>query len=774
MKKRILSILLTILLMFTMVGCNQETDSPSKNHSEKVEDDDDKHKDDKDEKETTTADKTEMTMEEKLLSDYWYFNAIEIFGCFFKVEFEEDGTFQVEYLPKSNNEELLEIYGEFGLLEGEWEYSAKRKELSIELPYTDEEFEFSFDESDGWFHISYELEDFFDLFGEEIPDEGELEEGFEEFYKFLEDGIDCYVFSSEHNYKNLDEETYDEFLSDFYDENDYSELYYELDMMEKSIELNVEKTRIQKDKSAIGELHHAIELSMAYIVGDVKVNPNPVKVNGNGEISIAELFDTSNAAGRNFVEEIEYCLDDDCITLESRMKNDCSIQIVKFDGYNGIVVIQVISEEADEKFYYDYWGQYYEGIYFVEEETEEPEKPVKPDHSEKPSVDNYGSGEIKIWVADNMVDLTEEYANAFLSAHPEYSGYTVVVEPVGEGDAPSNMINNLEYGADIYGFAQDQLAKLVLNGALHNINYTSYSDLIKQNNDASAVKAATYGDGMYGFPITSDNGYFMHYDKSVITDPTSLEAIISDCERAGKNIYFEVNSGWYQTAFFFGTGCELSYNTNSDGTFSDCNIDYDSEAGVVALKEMIDLVESPSFRNGSSAYQLDLSDNAAVVISGTWDKQSAIDLFGDNYAAAKLPEFTGCDGRTYQLSGFCGNKLLGVKPQTEEGKAIVCLDLAEYLSSEEVQLARYETMGWTPSNLYAQQSYSVQADIALSALLDQNQYAYPQGQYPGDYWSRATTLGDEILAGYYNNSSDSELRNVLAQFEADCESYADN
>ncbi len=756
MKNRILSILLTIILSFSLVACSQASDEKT--------DKDDKQKtesSDRDDKDDTSEDEAEINLEEKLLSDYWYFNAFEIFGCFFKIEFEEDGTFEVEYLPKSNNEELLEIYEEFGLFEGEWEYSAKRKELSIELPYTDEEFEFSYDESDGWFHINYELEDFFDLFGEEIPNEEELEEGFGEFYKFLEDGIDCYVFSSEHNYKNLDEETYDEFLSGLYDENDYSELYYELDMIEKTIEVNVEETRIQKDKSAIAELQHAIELSMAYIDGDVKVNPNPVKVNSNGEISIAELFDTSNSAGRSFVAELEYTLGDN-IALSSRMKNDCTIQIVKFNAYSGIVVIQVISEEADLEFYIDSSGEW-EGIYIVEDEA---------DFSQRPTLDDYGYGEIKIWVSDNMVDITEQYAEAFLLAYPEYRGYSVVVEPVGEGDAASNMINNLEYGADIYGFAQDQLPELALNCALYDVSNTYYSDYIIQNNDECAVKAAKYDDGIYGFPITSDNGYFMYYDKSVITDPTSLETIISDCERAGKNIYFEISSGWYQTAFFFGTGCELNYDVNSSGTISNCNIDYDSEAGLVALKEIIDLTSSPAFKDATGIYNLTTADNAAVVISGTWDRQSAMDLFGDNYAAAKLPEFIGCDGKEYQLSGFCGNKLLGVKPQTDQGKAIVCLNLAEYLSSADVQEARYDYMGWIPSNLEAQQNYFLQTDAAACALLDQNQYAQPQGQYPNEYWGRATTLGDEIIAGYYNYSSDSELRNVLAQFETDCESYA--
>ena len=45
------------------------------------------------------------------------------------------------------------------------------------------------------------------------------------------------------------------------------------------------------------------------------------------------------------------------------------------------------------------------------------------------------SGEIKIWVADAVVDFTKEQIDNFSAAHPEYSGYTYVVEAVGEGDA---------------------------------------------------------------------------------------------------------------------------------------------------------------------------------------------------------------------------------------------------------------------------------------------------------------------------------------------------
>ena len=163
------------------------------------------------------------------------------------------------------------------------------------------------------------------------------------------------------------------------------------------------------------------------------------------------------------------------------------------------------------------------------------------------------SGEIKVWVADKTVDFTLQQIENFKAEYPEYAGITVTVEPVGEGDAASNMITDVEGGADIFGFAQDQLARLVAAGALIDVAPEN-AEVVKAENDAGSVSAVTLGDTMYAYPMTSDNGYFLYYDKSVVTDPSSMEAILADCEKAGKNVYMDITSGWYQTAFFFGAG----------------------------------------------------------------------------------------------------------------------------------------------------------------------------------------------------------------------------
>ena len=356
-----------------------------------------------------------------------------------------------------------------------------------------------------------------------------------------------------------------------------------------------------------------------------------------------------------------------------------------------------------------------------------------------------GAYDITLWVPEEMVDLTKTQIEAFNASNELGVTFNPTVEPVSEADSATSMITDVEAGADVFFFAQDQFARLVQAGALAKLDDETAAK-VKAENDVSAVTAATSGDAMYAYPLTADNGYYMYYDKSVIPeeDVDSLEKLIADCEAAGKYFAFEMQtSAWYLASFFFATGCVSEWKTDDSGAFIEVHDTFNSPEGLIAVKGMNKLVKSPMHLSSSKASEF--ASGAAIVVTGIWDYTTAEEILGDNMGVTDLPSFE-VDGTEYHLGSFSGCKLLGVKPQVDAGKATALTALAGFLPGEQCQLERFEARAWGPSNLAAQGSDAVQANPGLIALQKQNQYATVQGQIHGSWWDIGKVIGDDVKA----------------------------
>ena len=386
-----------------------------------------------------------------------------------------------------------------------------------------------------------------------------------------------------------------------------------------------------------------------------------------------------------------------------------------------------------------------------------------PETTTAASVDLSGKYQVKVWVDQKIVELTKTQIEEFNANNGQGITIEATIEPTGEGDAATNMITDVENGADLFNFAQDQLGRLVEANAVSRLGQAA-SKFVQDNNDADSVKAVTLSDQVYAYPVTSDNGYFMYYDKSVITDEThlnSLEQLIADCEAAKKAFAFKVlTSGWYSAAFFFGAGCESTFAIDSNGMVTGLTDTYNSANGLIAMKGMQKLLNSPYFVSDDASTVCTAATPAAVFVSGTWAATDVKAAWGDNMGVAKLPCFT-VDGKQVQLGSFKGFKMMGVKPQEDAKKAAVLNMLAQYLTGEKCQLDRYTNNAWGPSNKAAQQNEAVKNDPILKALYAQNAFATPQGQYPGQWWDVTQTLA----AACKSATSDADMTTALAAYE---------
>ena len=360
-----------------------------------------------------------------------------------------------------------------------------------------------------------------------------------------------------------------------------------------------------------------------------------------------------------------------------------------------------------------------------------------------------GSYDIRIWCDTRIKDHTQMLVNDFITESAGKYDISYRIDTAGEDSAASSMIENVTAGADLYIFAQDQLSRLKTAGAL-SVLTGSYRELVTKETDVDGVNAASLNGKLYAFPFTSDNGYFMYYNKDVLgeNDVKDMETLCTKLKAKGKKLNFPVfTNGWYCASYFMATGCKSEWtidpNTNKFSGFSD-NFKEKGTDACQGLKNLNTYAENKLFSTKDIS---DMSKNLGAVVSGMWDYQLGADTIGANkLGCCELPTFE-ANGHTYHLSSYKGYKLLGVKPTTDAKKLSVCKRLARYLSNKQAQLSRFNQSKWVPTNKELLQSSEVKNHPAVAALLKQRTYAQPQLQTPSSWYSAVAQIAKDVTSG---------------------------
>ena len=139
-----------------------------------------------------------------------------------------------------------------------------------------------------------------------------------------------------------------------------------------------------------------------------------------------------------------------------------------------------------------------------------------------------GAVTLKVWGAQEDQALLQKMIDSFKAANKDVK-YEISLGVVGEADAQARLLEDISAAADVFAFPDDQITDLVNAGALYEI--TRNKSKIEADNLSGAVDAATVGNSLYAYPMTADNGYFMYYDKSVISadEAKSLDKILAAC-----------------------------------------------------------------------------------------------------------------------------------------------------------------------------------------------------------------------------------------------------
>lgn len=365
------------------------------------------------------------------------------------------------------------------------------------------------------------------------------------------------------------------------------------------------------------------------------------------------------------------------------------------------------------------------------------------------------SNKLVLWGPGAQTVSLKQMVAQFLEENPDF-GLEIEVGVAGEGDAYSMMSNDPKSGADVFAYANDQSVNLYSIGALARLS-TATVDELKETNSLASVEAGKIGEGYYGYPYAADNGFFMYYDKSVISEEEThnLEDVLAACAKAKKYIIYQFGTGWYVGSFMYGAGG--SYSVTYEGTtVSDIQCNFDQEKGntgytygEIGGQQLIDFYNANDYvvNGGDEVLPNYLNDkkgncNLGACITGTWNAGIIEAALKDNYAATILPDWTSSlTGETYRWKSFAGYKLYGVnsfsKHLPEAHK------LAAFLSSAEMQEKRFDDNQIGPSNLNVAAMDKVKDNVAIAAISEQlkPENSVIQTAMPKSYWDEMESFG---------------------------------
>jgi len=343
--------------------------------------------------------------------------------------------------------------------------------------------------------------------------------------------------------------------------------------------------------------------------------------------------------------------------------------------------------------------------------------------------------ELKVWGPDLEQDLLNEMSVSFQELHPEWD-ITFTFGTVSEANLKATLLTDVSAGADVFAFADDQLAELVSAGALFEVQ--QFKTDVTARNTAGSVASATFNNKLYAYPETADNGYFMYYDSSVLTleQAGSLDTILDVAESLGKKVNFPSAGGWIGGSFFLNDASSVTF----DGTTQTCDW---ATTGLPAAQGAWNTLGRPGISNAdqNDAATLFTAGSIIAAFTGTWMATDVEAALGANYAATKLPTYTNGNNEQVQLGSFTGSKLIGVKSTT--AYPLAAHAFANYITNEENQVLRFTTRGLGPSNIAAGQNEAITSNVALAALAAQAPYGVSQStSVGGSYWTPAASFLD--------------------------------
>lgn len=373
-------------------------------------------------------------------------------------------------------------------------------------------------------------------------------------------------------------------------------------------------------------------------------------------------------------------------------------------------------------------------------------------------------------------------ANEYLKAQKLDSKYVLTYTAHGEDKIDSEVADwTAETAPDLYSFSCDKSTPLAAAGALATVP-DEYADKLKTTLSETAYASATFNGELVGYAYTASNGYFTYYDSSL----EGINAIVHDnkagnivdniedwlnyCETHGKKLAYNLKEAFYTVGALTTFGASFNVEYTRDGAVKKVNSDFASKKGMKAAKMMLKIMKSPALVYTQDAPGV---NDVAFCVNGAWALSPDSEGNKSAYTDAKvktttLPNAT-IDGEKKHIRSFAGTKLYGVNPSKSNGKPErlnTLHGIANYLTSDDVQSARFDESQQAPSSKKVSAMDKVTGNAAVSALANQSADGLAQANLPGNIWSAPATFATWAFENATNEVSDADLMTQLQQLDA--------
>ncbi len=351
---------------------------------------------------------------------------------------------------------------------------------------------------------------------------------------------------------------------------------------------------------------------------------------------------------------------------------------------------------------------------------------------------------LKVWGPQQEQNFLFGAASRYQESFPQHN-VEFEIASVSEVELKGFLTLDIQGGADVFSFLDDQLPSLVKAGGLARVQ--QYKQEVMDRNIPWTVEVSTTDNELYAYPYTADNGIYMFYDKRYISEGEmgSLDTILEKAKSLGSKINIDQMGGWGMTMWF------IPENTLSwDGKTQ--VITWNSNDGIQAAEAMLSYYASNLIIDSNALIPtLFLENNAGVIrngiiaaVSGYWQAPDIERILGEHMGTIQMPTYQNPDGEIHQFGSMVGARLVGVNPFSQSPQ--YAHHFANWLTSEENQSIKAKELRIAPSNLASLQDPIIQSIGPIQALANQGRFGLPQAKAVSSFfWTPADAFAEAVI-----------------------------